>query len=291
MNLLSIPIVVAEAGCNHCGKIDIAEELIKMAALFCKADYIKFQKRSPRELLSTESYNSPQPNPFHSYGETYGAHREYLEFTIDQHRQLWEWCLQYGIKYSCSTWDITSAREIMTLDIDYIKIPSASNTHYDMIRLICDEFGGQIHVSLGMTTRQERDILIELIQQKGRLTDTVLYKCTSGYPVPFGDCHLAEITELVKELGSEVAAIGFSGHHLGIAIDNAAYALGARWFERHYTLDRTLKGTDHAASLEPDGMRRLSRDLRATATAMAPKPAEILEIEKPQREKLKWTQK
>ena len=291
MNLLGIPTVVAEAGCNHCGKIDIAKELIKKAALFCKADYIKFQKRSPRELLSAESYNSPHPNPFHSYGETYGAHREHLEFTVDQHWQLWEWCQQYGIKYSCSTYDITSAKEIMALDIDYIKIPSASNTHYEMIRLVCDEFGGQIHISLGMTTRQERDILIELIQQKDRLTDTVLYKCTSGYPVPFGDCHLPEIKELVKELGSEVAAIGFSGHHLGIAIDNAAYALGARWFERHYTLDRTWKGTDHAASLEPDGMRRLCRDLRATATAMAPKPTEILQIEKPQREKLKWRQK
>ena len=88
-----------------------------------------------------------------------------------------------------------------------------------------------------------------------------------------------------------MAGIGFSGHHLGLAIDNAAYALGARWFERHFTLDRTWKGTDHAASLEPDGMRRLCRDLRATAEAMRPKPADILKIEISQREKLKWREK
>jgi len=289
--MTDIPRIVAEVGCNHCGKMEIAEELIKMAAMFCQVDYVKFQKRNPRELLSRDGYNLPHPNAMHSYGATYGAHREFLELDLDQHKQLIEWCNQYGVKYACSVWDTTSAKEITSLDCDFIKIPSASNTHHEMLRLICDDFRGQIHASMGMTTRAERQSILELFESKGRLKDVVIYHCTSGYPVPFEDCHLGEIGEFVCDFGHKVAAVGFSGHHLGIAIDNAAYALGARWFERHYTLDRTWKGTDHSASIEPQGMRRLCRDLRATAKAMTPKPAEILEIEKPQREKLKWNRK
>lgn len=282
------PVVVAEAGCNHCGKMEIAEELIKMAAVFCQADYIKFQKRCPSELLDPAAYNAPHPNPMHSYGETYGAHREFLELDLDQHKQLVAWCEQYGIKYSCSVWDITSAREIISLNPDFIKIPSASNTHLDMIRLLTDEYGGQIHVSTGMTTRAELDTLVGLLDQAGRLKDTVIYKCTSGYPVSFDECYLLEILDYVKEFGGRAGAIGFSGHHLGIAIDNAALALGATWFERHFTLDRTWKGTDHSASLEPDGLRRLCRDLKASARALQAKPSEIVEVEVAQREKLKW---
>jgi sialic acid synthase len=285
------PLIVAEIGCNHRGEMATAEELIKMAAFFCKADYAKFQKRNPKELLSPEAFNAPHPNPMHAYGETYGAHREFLELDIDQHKQLVEWCEKYGIKYGCSVWDMTSAREIVSLDCDYVKIPSASNTHSEMLRYLCDEHKGLLHISMGMTTREERDNLFELLEGKGRLKDAVIYKCTSGYPVSFDDCHLLEIGDYVRDFGDRVAGIGFSGHHLGIAIDNAAYALGARWFERHFTLDRTWKGTDHAASLEPDGLRRLCRDLRATARAMTPRPSEILEVEKPQREKLKWLRK
>lgn len=282
------PTVVAEIGCNHCGNPETARELIKMAAVFCRADYVKFQKRSPRELLTPRQYEAPHPNEMHSYGNSYGAHREFLEFDVDQHRQLQQWCAEYGVRYACSVWDMTSAREIASLDCDYIKVPSGSNTHTEMLKFLCDEYGGGIHVSLGMTLTAEREALLELLESRGRLKDSVIYHCVSGYPVAFEDCHLLEIAEYARDLEGRAAAIGFSGHHLGIAIDNAAYALGARWFERHYTLDRTWRGTDHAASLEPDGMRRLVRDLRATAASVTRKPDEILEIEKPQREKLKW---
>jgi N-acetylneuraminate synthase len=115
----------------------------------------------------------------------------------------------------------------------------------------------------------------------------VLYACTSGYPVPFSEVCLLEITRLRERFGHRVKAIGFSGHHLGIAVDAAATALGAAWVERHFTLDRTWKGTDHAASLEPDGLRRLVRDLRAVHRALRPKTTDLLGVEKPQRRKLK----
>jgi len=115
----------------------------------------------------------------------------------------------------------------------------------------------------------------------------VIYSCTSGYPVPFEDICLYEITRLREKFESRVGAIGFSGHHLGFAADTAAMTLGARWIERHFTLDRTWKGTDHAASLEPDGMRRLCRDIRNVYKALRYKSADILPIEEVQRKKLK----
>ena len=120
-----------------------------------------------------------------------------------------------------------------------------------------------------------------------RTKDLVLYACTSGYPVPFEQVHLLEIKRLIDTYADIVKAVGFSGHHKGIGIDIAAVTLGATYIERHYTLDRTLKGTDHAASLEPEGLRKLQRDLESTSIAMTYKPMEIVEIEIPQRKKLK----
>ena len=108
------------------------------------------------------------------------------------------------------------------------------------------------------------------------------------YPVKFEETNLLEIPRLCTLYGARVKGIGFSGHHLGIAVDVAAYALGATYIERHFTLDRTQKGTDHAASLEPDGLRRLQRDLLAAHAAMTAKGSDILPVEEPQRRKLKW---
>merc|ERR1712083_1130429 len=117
-----------------------------------------------------------------------------------------------------------------------------------------------------------------------------LYNCTSGYPVPFEDVCLLDIRILQQKYQHRVKAIGFSGHHLGIAVDIAAYALGAEWIERHFTKDRTWKGTDHAASLEAAGLTKLVRDLQATYTALSYKKSDILDLEKEQRAKLKWGQ-
>lgn len=157
-----------------------------------------------------------------------------------------------------------------------------------MLEWLCDNYQGEIHVSLGMTTHEEEEKLIQLFERKGRNKDVVLYVCTSGYPVPFEDVCLLEINRVREAYGSRVKEIGFSGHHLGIAVDIAAYTLGASAIERHYTLDRTWKGTDHAASLEPEGIRKLKRDLIAAYKALHYKPEEVLPIEQVQREKLKY---
>jgi N-acetylneuraminate synthase len=281
------PYVIAEIGCNHMGNFNIAKELIKLAKE-CGATYAKFQKRAPKELLTPEQYNAPHPNPMHSYGETYGLHREYLEFSFSQHAALKKYCEEMGIKYSTSVWDVTSAKEIAELNPDIIKIPSASNTHFEMLKILRDHYNGEIHASIGMTTQAEEDNLIKFFEEKGvAKSRLVLYSCTSGYPVPFEDVCLLEINRLRQKYGHRVRNIGFSGHHLGIAIDVAAFTLGAVWVERHFTKDRTWKGTDHAASLEPTGLRKLVRDLNATYQSLHYKKNEILPIEKIQRDKLK----
>lgn len=282
------PFVIAEAGCNHMGQMEIAHDLINTAAIFCKADAIKFQKRCPKELLTEEQYTAPHPNPANSYGETYGAHREYLEFDAQQHAQLKEWCEQVGIIYSTSVWDLTSAKEIAELHPKFIKIPSACNTHIEMLQWLCNNYEGEIQLSFGMTTHAEEEEIVQLFEKNQRAKDLVLFNCTSGYPVPFNDVCLLEITRMREQFEGRVKAIGFSGHHLGIAVDIAAYTLGASYIERHYTLDRTWKGTDHAASLEPDGIRKLKRNLDCTYMALSHKSDEILPIEQVQREKLKY---
>ena len=280
--------LIAEAGCNHKGELSIAKEMIEIAANHIKADVIKFQKRNNKELLTEEQYNSPHPNPENSYGDTYGAHREFLEFDIHQHQELKDYCEKLGITYSTSVWDLTSAKEIASLNPKLIKIPSAINTHFEMLEWLANNYHGEIHLSLGMSTREEEKAIVDLFVQKKRNKDLVLYSCTSGYPVPFEDIALLEITRLQETYGSVVKEIAFSGHHLGIAVDVAAFTLGARTIERHYTLNRTWKGTDHSASLEPDGLRKLKRDLEAVSQALTFKQEEILPIEKVQRDKLKY---
>lgn len=281
------PKVIAEIGCNHKGDLEIAKEHIRVAAMICKADVAKFQKRNPKALLSEEQYNAPHPNPANSYGATYGEHREFLEFNLAQHAELKDFCEEFGIVYATSVWDLESAKEICSLKPELIKIPSATNLDFELQGYLSDNFEGKIHVSTGMTTRDEIDQVIGFYEDRGRAKDLVVYACTSGYPVAFNELCLREITTLIEKYGKRVDKIGFSGHHLGIAADIAAMTLGAQWIERHFTLDRTWKGTDHSASLEPDGLRKLCRDLKHVSEALTFKQADILDIELPQKQKLK----
>lgn len=282
------PYVIAEAGCNHKGDIEIAHQMIIVAAKYCKVSAIKFQKRCPKELLTPEQYNAPHPHPENAYGETYGKHREALEFTVDQHALLKEWCIQEGITYSSSVWDLTSAKDIASLNPEFIKIPSACNTNFEMLQWLCDNYNGNIQLSFGMTSHEEEEKIVSFFDNNGRSKDLIIFNCTSGYPVPFKDVCLLEINRMKACYSNRVKKIGFSGHHLGIAVDIAAYTLGANIIERHFTLDRTWKGTDHAASLEPDGLRKLNRNLEAVYESLTYKKEEILPIEEEQRKKLKY---
>lgn len=281
------PKVIAEIGCNHKGNMGIAKQMIKIA-VDCGADVIKLQKRNNKELLTKKQYNAPHPNPKNSYGSTYGEHREYLELSIEEHKELKSYCEDLEVVYSTSVWDLTSAKEIASLNPKIIKIPSAINNHYEMLDWLCENYRGEIHVSTGMTNYDEIDKLVNFFISKKRNKDIVLYNCTSGYPVPYKDICLKEIIRLKENYEGVVKSIGFSGHHLGIAVDVAAITLGAEWIERHFTLDRTWKGTDHAASLEPTDLKQLINDIKNVNEALQYKNEQILDIELVQREKLKY---
>ncbi len=301
MSATKMPVkVIAEIGCNHKGDLEIAKELIRVAAHVCKADVAKFQKRTNRELLTPEEYNRPHPVPTNSYGETYGEHREFLEFTVDQHQELIQECKANGIDYSTSVWDLTAAKQMAALNPPLLKIPSATNQHFSLQNYLCENYGGELHVSTGMSTHEEIRKTVNFYKERGRAKDLVIYSCTSGYPVAFQDICLFEIGRLMDEFGGEIKGVGFSGHHLGISADVAALAIGRMneaagrgrftHIERHFTLDRTWKGTDHAASLEPDGLRRLCRDIKNVDLALDSKREEILPVEQVQRDKLKWVE-
>ena len=278
--------VVAEIGCNHMGRINLAKIMIDQAK-YAGADYVKFQKRNNKTLLSKKQYSGKHPIPHNSFGKTYGEHREYLEFSMSTHEQIFQYCKKKKIKYSCSVWDIKSAEQIIKICKQYIKVPSAINLNFQVLDFLCSKYFGDIHISTGMTSENEIDTIFEFVKKRKRLKNLVLYSCVSAYPNDIKNVCLLDIEKLTRKYGKYIKAIGFSGHHRGLSIDNCTVALGATWIERHFTFDRTAKGTDHAASLELDGLSKLRTRLDETMSALNYKPRKILKCEKLQRLYLK----
>jgi len=275
--------IVAEACCNHQGNFSLALEMIKSAKL-CDSDYVKFQKRNCIKAVPKHMHNQPHPCPIHAFGETYLQHREALEFTIEQHKELKDYCDSIGIKYACSVWDEDSAADIISLNPDYIKIPSAMNYNFPLLDYVFENYDGDVHVSFGMITKDEiNDLTSYLKKQKNHV---VVYWTTSGYPVRFEELYLLEINNLKNDF-----EVGYSGHNLGIAVDMATVVMGCTWIERHFTLDRTARGTDNAASLEPAGLSKLVHDSRAVINSLQYKNSGLTDDEKETREKLKICQK
>jgi len=298
------PQIIAEVGCNHRGSIYDALKHIHVLSDYCRCNFtgaqyaapiIKFQKRDIASMPE-RIRNAPHPVPSNSYGATYGEHREALEFSIEDHAALLAECHAQGIGYAVSVWDTVSAVEVLGLRhvIEYelvapthIKIPSACNLDFELLGCIASSWEREIHVSLGMTSEREIEKIVSYLERMGVSKRTVLYACTSGYPVPAEHVYLDEVRRLRERYAHRVQSIAFSGHHNGIAIDMAAVAMGCSHIERHFTLDRSWKGTDHAASLGPDGMRHLIRDVASIGEALKSKPVEMCDIEKATRAKLK----
>jgi sialic acid synthase len=277
--------ITAELSTVHLGQLDRAKQLIKMVHE-CGADYAKFQKRNPEESTPKEMWYKPHPNQRFAYGDTYLAHRKALEFTIEQHAELKKYCEEIGIGYSCSVWDLTSAKEIISLNPDYIKIGSPSNQNFEMISYISKHFQGGLHVSLGMVSIAERDEILQfIVQNVVDLGRVVVYHCTSEYPCPFERLYLKEI-ETLKRVTSGME-IGFSNHGYGIAIDLVAYLLGATWIERHFVDDRTLSHSDASSALEFSGLRLLCRNMQAVKVSLQYRPFGISSKENMERLKLK----
>ncbi len=276
--------IVAEVACNHMGRVDLAYQMIDQ--LVGVVDYVKFQKRNSKLLLDELSYMAPHPHAENSFGANYGEHRDFLEFNLSTHRDLNKYCEARGIGYSCSVWDSSSAREIISLEPSYIKVPSACNLDFELIDILAREYTGEIHISLGMLSHFEIDFIFKFLKNRGVQKRAVFYSCTTGYPVAIKDLSLQEIVYLQATYGNDINAIGFSGHHQELYPDVAATAMGATWVERHFTLDKSLKGTDHRCSLVLPEMIILNEQLRQIEKSIHLKSDTEIELEKLQRKKL-----
>jgi sialic acid synthase len=283
------PTLIDEIGCNHQGKVELAFELIRKAKQ-AGANIAKFQKRNLDfwSKIKPEIYFNPHPNPANSFGNTYLEHRKNLEFDFKTHLILKQYCEELGIEYSASVWDLYSAQEIASLNPKCIKIPSACNTNFQILEWLCKNYSGKIHISTGMIDFKTVSKIVDFFKKEKRIGDLVLYHCISIYPTFPHQSYLLEIKNLKEAFSDYIFDIGFSGHHIGITLDIAAYILGANFIERHFTIDKNLRGTDHAISLTPDEFKTLRENLFKVYNSLKFINNTLLPDEEKEKEKLKY---
>jgi len=246
--------VIAEIGSNHCGLVDRAIELIK-SAKYCGADAVKFQKRSNKSLFTKELYDSPYDNK-NSYGKTYGEHREYLEFGKEEYRILKDVCEEIDINFFATPFDFESVDFLSEFDLPAYKIASADMTHTPLLEYVA-QLNKPIILSTGGGSITDVIRAVDTILPIN--DELVILHCTSSYPALYHDMNLNVITKLIRKFPNQI--IGLSDHENGAHAASLAYQLGARVFEKHFTLNHAWKGTDHAFSLEPIGLKKMIRDL------------------------------
>ena len=253
--------VIAEIGNNHQGSLEKCKKLFR-AAKECGAHAVKLQKRDNRSLYTKEAFNKPYDHE-NSFGTTYGEHREFLEFGAYEYRELKQYAEELGITFFATAFDILSADFLAELDMPAYKIASGDLKSLPLIEHVA-RFQKPIIISTGAATLEDVQRVYEAILPiNPRLC---FLQCTASYPAEFEELDL-QVIETYRELFPDVT-VGLSGHDNGIAMAVAAYVLGARVIEKHFTLNRAMKGTDHAFSLEPTGLRKMVRDLRRTRQAL-----------------------
>jgi sialic acid synthase len=253
--------VIAEIGNNHQGDLEKAKALIHAAAE-CGVDAVKFQKRDNRRLYTRVFYESPYDNE-NSYGATYGEHREFLELAKSDWFELSRYARDEGVAFVAAAFDEPSADLMAELDIDAFKVASGDLLNVPFLRNVA-RFRKPMFLSTGGGTLEDIDRAVDAIVPINEQL-SVLH-CTAAYPADVEDLNLSVITALRERYPDLV--IGLSDHHNGIAMAPVAFMLGARVFEKHFTLNHAWKGTDHAYSLMPDGMRRFVRDLHRVPVAL-----------------------
>jgi sialic acid synthase len=271
--------VIAEIGHNHQGSLEQCKELFA-EAVRCGANALKLQKRDNKGLYTREFFNRPYENE-NSYGPTYGLHREALEFGRSEYEELKNYAAELGATFFATAFDFKSAEMLADLDMPAYKIASGDLTNTPLLKVVA-EIGKPIILSTGGGTladvRRGHDCIAEINPH------LALLQCTAGYPVEKWEELDLRVIETYRQLFGDTV-VGYSGHDNGIAMPVAAYVLGARIVEKHFTLNRAMKGTDHRFSLEPVGLRKLVRDLQRTRLALGtgdkvPHPSEAEPIAK-----------
>jgi sialic acid synthase len=265
--------IVAEVGINHNGIMPRAKDMIKKLS-GGYVTHVKFQKATPKIFVPEAKYNAPHPKPWNSFGFTYGDHKEHLEFTAKQHAELKSFCEYNGLKYAVSVCDDNALSEMLPIKPDYIKVPSCLNYDLRFINKIASEFEGKVHVSLGMTSRDEREKLFAYCSKyKNKF---VFYECTSDYS---GDSPV-----YMQDRFDEIK--GFSCHNPSQAFGIIAASRGAEWIEYHCTFDRESKGTDHKVSLTVNEMKDMARSISRIAL-IQPRPDDVPYNEQSDRARLR----
>ncbi|MEP7175159.1 MAG: N-acetylneuraminate synthase family protein [Gemmatimonadales bacterium] len=253
--------VIAEIGHNHQGSLEKCRELFRTAKE-CGADAVKLQKRDNRTLYTRAMYDKPYENE-NSFGATYGAHREALEFGAVEYAELVRYAGELGITFFATAFDRSSAEFLAGLDMPAYKLASGDLTNLPLLRHVA-RIGKPILISTGGAELEDVHRAVDAI---GSINSQLgILQCTATYPTEPEEMNLRVISTL--RAAFPTACVGLSDHYNGIAMAVAAYVLGARIIEKHFTLNHTSRGTDHALSLEPVGMRKMIRDLRRARLAL-----------------------
>lgn len=261
LNDESAPFVIAEIGHNHQGNLENAIKLIRAAA-GAGATAAKFQKRENKTLFTPELYNQKY-NSENAFGETYGEHREALEFGVDEYKVCMAEAKNLGITFFATAFDFNSADFLSNLEVPAYKIASGDLQNLPLLKYVA-KFRKPMIISTGGSNIDMIRSAVETIQSVHN--QVAILQCTASYPAKYEHLNLKVITTLRDMFPENI--IGYSGHDNGIAMSVVAYTLGARVIEKHFTLNRTLKGTDHVFSLEPQGMQKMVRDLNRAVMAI-----------------------
>ncbi|KAG7223676.1 hypothetical protein INR49_015401 [Caranx melampygus] len=271
--------IIAEIGQNHQGDVEIAKKMIKMAK-DCGADCAKFQKSELEYKFSKRALERPY-NSKHSWGKTYGEHKRHLEFSHDQYRELKNYATENGIFLTASGMDEMAVEFLHELDVPFFKVASCDANNFPYLEKTAKK-GRPMVVSTGMQSMETIRRVYNTV--KAHNQNFTMLQCTSAYPLDPKDVNLKVIKEYQREFPD--VPIGYSGHEQGIYITVAAVAMGAKVVERHVTLDKTWKGNDHEASLEPSELKELVRAIRQVEMAMGSPVKQMLPCEKSCHDKL-----
>lgn len=270
--------IIGEIGINHNGDLNIAKRLIDIAAV-AGCDAVKFQKRNPDVCVPEHQKNVIRDTPWGQM--TYLDYKYKVEFEKEEYDEIDRYCKEKGIAWSASPWDLDSFEFLNQYDLPFIKLPSAMLTNTLLVKA-CAKSGKKLILSTGMSTEEEIDIAIDTIRQ---FTDNfAILHCNSTYPAPLNELNLSTITTLKNKYNCEV---GYSGHEFRIGTTVASVYLGATIIERHITLDRTMWGTDHLSSVEPQGLIKLVKGIRELEEAFGDGIIQVTESEKLIRTKLR----
>lgn len=269
--------VIAEIGINHNGDMDIAKKLIEWAAL-CGCDAVKFQKRTIDKVYTKEYLDGYRGSP---WGTTQRDQKEGLEFGQKEYDEIDVYCREQHIKWFASAWDMEALEFLRQYDLPYNKIASAMLTNIEFLEAVARE-GKHTFIATGMSTYEEIDKAVEIFTKLQCPFE--LMHCNSTYPMKNEDANLRVIETLRDRYHCDV---GYSGHETGRIVSVAAAALGISSLERHITLDRTMYGSDQAASLEVDDLQRLVKDVRVIEKALGTGEKVMTEAEKAVRKKLR----